>query len=907
MLHYFIACLTIYENTKTICTKVTPIFDDQYNFLEHFRNCSNRVYVEMNDFKSNEYLEVFNNFQIFKKIDCKNSKCYMQYNPWNFVFSQTLFEFITRILSSRFGRGSVLLSGSKVNKFPAKHISEYYNHQIIYDYTNQDWILLWVHYYQHDEQFCDYFHKIKQSTVTYFLVYVKNEQELVCLFKNNLRIYVLLSHENYMPNHELKRNDRIRHGYVFATYGNDIAIPDEYVYFDNHKKLDNFLNCPVNEKGRLPTIVENKIEQPLRNIKNQPNIIVLLLDAVSEQQFKIQFPQTKLILEKKRMTQIQNYNAVGEYSGPNQMALYKTNNMWIWDELTKLGYKTLKIENSCIKHSAMMKTANVSTTHGTEFNEYFCKKRNLPDCIDGHMTIDTLMNIGEQFLNIYKNQTYAAFIHVENLHEDTMTFSFYADKVIAEFVNKINFNDKFIILSDHGLHYGVYSNTYNGIRENLQPFAYHNFEEYIHPTPFHIGFKLRSLTKLDQILPCRVTVPSVMTYFADTNNLKRLNCLPYSKKVTISSNTIRFEKSRSCKTHRISLKNCKILNFSNEDRYIASNGLIQTLPFKKNSQFKKEVISIIILEIDSLSRAMFHRFFKKTRKMINSLNFKTNMEFTNFNVVGEKSIPNQASLLSGCKHHFLKNKVVGELFDCEENIYKLMKRNRFKTLFGEEFCTGKWSISNIMKIRSDYMINEAYCGINYNPMNHLCIGNNISSFFPMTQLNHMINNYIHEKHFAFLSLIPLHTFLKRLNEYSNWYTGFYENLPILNLFDDFLADALKELIKTLAYRKFILILKGDHGHRTDLKLHNKLSDRIEHINPYLHIVSNKIRIDSESQKNLVSPFDLYNFLVFLAKNENLGKKKHLFPSQSCYQAKIPLRFCECQNLSMLSHDFVENL
>ena len=77
------------------------------------------------------------------------------------------------------------------------------------------------------------------------------------------------------------------------------------------------------------------------------------------------------------------------------------------------------------------------------------------------------------------------------------------------------------------------------------------------------------------------------------------------------------------------------------------------------------------------------------------------------------------------------------------------------------------------------------------------------------------------------------------------------------------------------------------------------------MNPYLRIISNKVSIDYNSRNNLISPFNLYDFITQISKS----KDSYSFEAKSCEQAHIPLRFCKCPDLNDFAnfHDTSENL
>lgn len=86
----------------------------------------------------------------------------------------------------------------------------------------------------------------------------------------------------------------------------------------------------------------------------RPNLLLLLIDPISRAQFSRSLPQVRALLPTLTYDTFTRYAAVGNNSGPNQAALYRGsplrsrhdlhNSTWLWDELGRKGYATLKGE-----------------------------------------------------------------------------------------------------------------------------------------------------------------------------------------------------------------------------------------------------------------------------------------------------------------------------------------------------------------------------------------------------------------------------------------------------------------------------------------------------------------------------------------------------------------------------------
>ncbi len=101
------------------------------------------------------------------------------------------------------------------------------------------------------------------------------------------------------------------------------------------------------------------------------NLLFIMIDPLSRLQLKRSLPNTWALLELLGFVDFVQYTAVGNNSGPNQAALYSgmkleggrqgikgsvapkegedKGRLWLWDRLKSAGYKTMKIEDGCVR------------------------------------------------------------------------------------------------------------------------------------------------------------------------------------------------------------------------------------------------------------------------------------------------------------------------------------------------------------------------------------------------------------------------------------------------------------------------------------------------------------------------------------------------------------------------------
>ena len=251
-------------------------------------------------------------------------------------------------------------------------------------------------------------------------------------------------------------------------------------------------------------------------IKN--NILVILIQQLSREQFHIMFPNTQdLLLQSDGFTLFSNYTAVTANSKSSHDALFKgssssssttttTNRLdkreelWLWDELRGAGYATMVAENECGgPDSAFWSTNNQeeSSHYGGQLQKLFChglydfyKASSSRDCVNEAPSGQHVLKYASQFIHHHhqKEASWAAFLSFTDGNEDTGSLVGALDVHIGKFLKDLQTSTTtsgksahrsslwdrttIAIVSDHGLNYGYYSNTFSGFRERMEPILY---------------------------------------------------------------------------------------------------------------------------------------------------------------------------------------------------------------------------------------------------------------------------------------------------------------------------------------------------------------------------------------------------------------------------------------------------
>ena len=163
------------------------------------------------------------------------------------------------------------------------------------------------------------------------------------------------------------------------------------------------------------------------------NVLSILMDPLSRQQFQRSLPNTAALLQKLGFVHFPKYTVVGDNSGPNQAALFsgvplqggrdgiagsqshgggdKTTSadappFWLWDRLRAQGYVTLKAEDGCIENSNMAQSLKPNTTHGEQLYRMFCFDYDRPNCLGREMAATHLVRYAQQFMAAYDENYY---------------------------------------------------------------------------------------------------------------------------------------------------------------------------------------------------------------------------------------------------------------------------------------------------------------------------------------------------------------------------------------------------------------------------------------------------------------------------------------------------------------------
>ncbi|XP_029676775.1 uncharacterized protein LOC115243716 isoform X1 [Formica exsecta] len=256
-------------------------------------------------------------------------------------------------------------------------------------------------------------------------------------------------------------------------------------------------------------LVEERCKQALSKDKlldDRLNVLVIGLDSVSRMNFHRMMPKTVKLLHSLGAVEMLGYTKVADNTYPNLVPVLSGLNQ---DELHKLCWQTSKKTfDECPLLWKNFSAAGYRTVFGedawhmTTFNylkpgfreeptDYYLRpyifgaerdightqKMNANLCIGSRKTVDCLLDYSRKVVNEFSSELYFAFIWQASLTHDFFTYPQLGDDSYHDFVEYVSQKDLLnrtilIMMSDHGLRWGEFRQTYQGKIEDSLPFVF---------------------------------------------------------------------------------------------------------------------------------------------------------------------------------------------------------------------------------------------------------------------------------------------------------------------------------------------------------------------------------------------------------------------------------------------------
>ncbi|KAK2577450.1 hypothetical protein KPH14_003555 [Odynerus spinipes] len=241
-------------------------------------------------------------------------------------------------------------------------------------------------------------------------------------------------------------------------------------------------------------------------VKNQLSILVIGLDSVSRLNFHRSMPKTVKALEALEAAEMLGYTKVADNTYPNLITVLSGLNQaeleklcwqhakktfdecpFIWKEMSSLGYRTVFGEDACqmtifnfLKPGFKKQPTDYYLRPyciETENNIGNTNKLNANLCVGTRLTFENLLHYTEKVATTFHRDLYFAFTWMASLTHDFLNFAQLGDDAyhkLIHFLAQGNFlnNTALIVMSDHGMRFGAFRQTFQGKMEDSLPFSF---------------------------------------------------------------------------------------------------------------------------------------------------------------------------------------------------------------------------------------------------------------------------------------------------------------------------------------------------------------------------------------------------------------------------------------------------
>lgn len=300
---------------------------------------------------------------------------------------------------------------------------------------------------------------------------------------------------------------------ISIRYGDVIQVSDEFIQVTCTNKIneeiyrDYHYFVPQKSKKNDNNNNDKKQQQQTIITDDRLNVMIIGIDSVSRLNFHRQMNKSvNVILNKLKAIEFFGYNKIKDNTYPNLIPVltgldedelgaaclpYKNSTFdnchFIWNQYASKGYKTLYAEDM----SSLSLFNYLREGFQTEPTDYYLrpiilemeqniaaqKKGNAFMCLGSRRPFDIIFDYITKFIYSIGLAPYFSFIWSTSYTHDYLNFPQLIDNEFATFLtnlwetNALN-NTFLILLSDHGLRFGSFRNTYQGMMEERQPFLY---------------------------------------------------------------------------------------------------------------------------------------------------------------------------------------------------------------------------------------------------------------------------------------------------------------------------------------------------------------------------------------------------------------------------------------------------
>ncbi|XP_015182249.1 PREDICTED: uncharacterized protein LOC107069440 isoform X2 [Polistes dominula] len=254
--------------------------------------------------------------------------------------------------------------------------------------------------------------------------------------------------------------------------------------------------------------VEKRCELAVKTnpIENRLSILVIGIDSVSRLNFRRSMPKTVKLLEDLEAAEMLGYTKVADNTYPNLITVLSGLNQdeleklcwqhkkktfdecpFIWKNMSSAGYRTILAEDACHMSIFNYLKPGFKEQPTDYYLRPFCiesegdigntNKLNANLCVGTRLTFDNLIDYTKKVATTFPNDLYFAFTWMASLTHDYLNYAQLSDKSYHKLIELLSErqylnNTALIMMSDHGLRFGQFRQTFQGKMEDSLPFSF---------------------------------------------------------------------------------------------------------------------------------------------------------------------------------------------------------------------------------------------------------------------------------------------------------------------------------------------------------------------------------------------------------------------------------------------------
>lgn len=300
----------------------------------------------------------------------------------------------------------------------------------------------------------------------------------------------------------------------YFKFGDIVKVNDEFIrvicYNRKKRKIFRDYHYFVGNNKLLQPHNDTTVDTALNEPDQRMNVVVFGLDSISRLNFYRQMSESaNVVLDELRAFEMFGYNKVGDNTFPNLIPMLTgldedelaagcrpNKNMtydrcgFIWDDYKARNYTTAYFEDVAsmalfqyLQHGfieAPTDFYNRPVLVELENNVASHKSGNVHLCLGSRPTFQVLFDHFEKFMSTmaeHPEQRYFSLFWQTSYSHDLLNIPNIVDKEFARLLREMiatkELENTFLVLmSDHGIRWGEFRNTYQGMMEERQPFLY---------------------------------------------------------------------------------------------------------------------------------------------------------------------------------------------------------------------------------------------------------------------------------------------------------------------------------------------------------------------------------------------------------------------------------------------------